>query len=167
MPKPDEAFPSQSRGMHHNIFLVVTWVIRKLLRASVPMGPMILLTVRGRKSGQPRTTAVDLFERDGRSFLVSTHGAGDSHWVRNLRAAGEAILTRGRRQRAITAIELTPEAAGPVLKKVLLPRLALPVRGFVLRRSLGILPDASVDDFINLARTHPVFEVASRQESFS
>ncbi len=129
------------------------------------MGPMILLTVRGRKSGQARTTAVDLFERDGRGFLVSTHGAGDSQWVRNLRAAGEAILTRGRRRRAITAIELTPEAAGPLLKNVLPPRLASPVRGFVLRRSLGVSADASVDDFIKLARTHPVFEVTSQQKS--
>jgi hypothetical protein len=37
------------------------------------MGPMVLLTVSGRKSGKPRTTPVDLFERNGRSFLVSTH----------------------------------------------------------------------------------------------
>jgi len=49
------------------------------------MGPMVLLTVRGRKSGQPRTTSVDLFKGNGRSFLVSTHRQESCNWVRNLR----------------------------------------------------------------------------------
>ena len=99
--------------------LVGTWIIKRLLRAGVPMGPMILLTVRGRATGQPRTTPVDLLERNGRRWLVATHGGASSNWVRNLRAAGEGILTRGRRRQAVTAVELFPEAAGPVLKEVL------------------------------------------------
>src|SRR5438445_7029046 len=31
-------------------------VMAAILRAGLPMGPMVLLTVRGRKSGKPRTT---------------------------------------------------------------------------------------------------------------
>jgi deazaflavin-dependent oxidoreductase (nitroreductase family) len=69
--------------------LVGTWIIKRLLRAGTPMGPMILLTVRGRTTGQPRTTPVDLLERDDRRWLVATHGGANSNWVRNLRAAGE------------------------------------------------------------------------------
>ena len=45
------------------LVLVGTWIIKRLLRAGVPLGPMILLTVRGRTTGQPRTTPVDLLER--------------------------------------------------------------------------------------------------------
>ena len=101
------------------LVLVGTWIIKRLLRAGVPMGPMILLTVRGRATGQPRTTPVDLLERNGRRWLVATHGGASSNWVRNLRAAGEGILTRGRRRQPVTAVELSPEAAGTVLKEVL------------------------------------------------
>jgi deazaflavin-dependent oxidoreductase (nitroreductase family) len=148
-------------------FFGANWIIKRLLRAGVPMGPMILLTVRGRTTGQPRTTLVNLFERDGRRWLIATHGGGDSNWVRNLRAAGEGILTQGRRRQAIAAVELTPEAAGPVLKEVLGPRLASPMRGFVLRHTLDVAPDASLDDFISTARRHPVFELGSSHEPSS
>src|SRR5215217_1949859 len=113
------------------LVLVGTSIIKRLLRAGIPMGPMILLTVRGRTTGQPRTTPVDLLERDGRRWLVATHDGSNSNWVRNLRAAGEGILTHARRRDAITAVELSPEQAGPVLKEVLGTRLASPVRGFV------------------------------------
>src|SRR5215203_2304075 len=138
------------------LVLVGTGIIKRLLRAGVPMGPMILLTVRSRTTGQPRTTPVDLLERNGRRWLVATHGGAGSAWVRNLRAAGEGILTRGRRRQAVTAVELSPEAAGRVLKEVLGPR-----------RTLDVAPDASVDDFIEEARRHPVFELSSRPEASS
>ena len=70
-----------------------------LLRAGFPLVgpglvignyPMYLLTVRGRKSGQPRTVALALIERNGKRYLGSVYGIVD--WVRNLRAAGEAVL---------------------------------------------------------------------------
>jgi deazaflavin-dependent oxidoreductase (nitroreductase family) len=149
------------------LFFGANRILKRLLRAGVPMGPMILLTVRGRTTGQPRTTLVDLFERGGRRWLVATHGGSNSNWVRNLRAAGEGILIRGRRQQAIAAVELTPEAAGPVLKEVLGPRLTSPVRGFALRHSVDVAPDASLDEFISTAREHPVFELRSTREPSS
>src|SRR5215211_7466647 len=125
---------------------VGTSIIKRLLRAGIPLGPMILLTVRGRTSGQPRTTPVDLLDRDDRRWLVATHG---------------------RRREAVTAVELSPEQAGPVLKEVLGPRLASPVGGFVLRRTLDVAPDASLDAFIDEARRHPIFELRSRPEASS
>jgi deazaflavin-dependent oxidoreductase (nitroreductase family) len=146
---------------------VGTSIIKRLLRAGIPLGPMILLTVRGRTSGQPRTTPVDLLERDDRRWLVATHGGSNSNWVRNLRVAGEGILTHGRRREAVTAVELSPEQAGPVLKEVLGPRLASPVGGFVLRRTLDVAPDASLDEFISEARRHPVFELRSSSDPSS
>jgi len=149
------------------LVLAGTKIIKQLLRAGVPMGPMILLTVRGRTTGQSRTTPVDLFERDDGRWLVATHSGANSNWVRNLRAAGEGTLTHGRRRQEVTAKELTPEAAGSVLKEVLGPRLASPVRGFVLRRTLDVAPNASLDDFISEARHHPVFELRSQPEPSS
>ena len=98
------ASPHRDPTLAHRIFLAVTWILKGLLRAGLPMGPMVLLTVRGRKSGKPRTTPVDLFERNGRSYLVSTHRQESSNWVRNLRTAGEGVLSRGRSHRPITVL---------------------------------------------------------------
>src|SRR5690348_7731446 len=72
--------------------------------------PMYLLTVRGRKSGQPRTFPLVIIERNGKRYVSAVYGVAD--WARNLRAAGEATLTRGRRSETVNAIELpTGEAA--------------------------------------------------------
>src|SRR6266571_810384 len=75
-----------------------------LLRAGVKLVgpgnyPMYLLTVRGRTSGQPRTIPIVIIQQNGKRYLASPYGIVD--WVRNLRAAGEAILTRGRRAETV------------------------------------------------------------------
>ncbi len=141
---------------------VLSWGINLLLHLGVRMrifGPMMLLTVRGRKTGKLRTQPVDVHEHDGRRFLIATHGVGS--WVYNLRAAGGGVLSVGWRRQAFTAVELTPEAGGPVIKEVLGPLLASGgVRGTFLRQNLGVTAEASVDDWINVARRHPVFELA-------
>lgn len=118
----------------------------------------MLLTVRGRKTGKPRTLPVDLHEHNGHRFLMATHGEGN--WVRNLRVAGEGVLSIGRHHQAFTAVELAPEVAGPVIKEVLGALLASGgIRGNALRQHLGVRADSSLQEFIAVARTHPVFEV--------
>lgn len=53
----------------------------------------VTLEVRGRRSGRPRRTPVLLTEHRDATYLVSL--AGESHWVRNVRAAsGEVVLRR-------------------------------------------------------------------------
>ena len=108
--------PSQVSSSHgdrptlsHRLFLAVTWILKGLLRIGLPMGPMVLLTVRGRKSGQPRTTPVDLFEGSGRSYLVSTHRQESSVLCRNLTEptilAGFDFLPH-RSPAAVVAVEM-------------------------------------------------------------
>src|SRR5437660_9382602 len=94
-------------------------IARRLLRLGVPMGPNALLSVRGRKSGLTRTTPVALVEVDGRRFLIGTFG--DVNWVRNLRAAGEGVLTVGRRPESVKAVELTHDEAAAFFADVLGP----------------------------------------------
>ena len=148
---------------------VISWGIKMLLHSGVRMtifGPMMLLTVRGRKTGKSRTVPVDIHERDGRRFLIATHGMGN--WVYNLRATGEGILSLGWSRQAFTAVELIPEAGGPVIKEVLGPLLASQgVRGSALRQNFGLTADASVNDCINAARSHPVFELGSSDKPSS
>jgi deazaflavin-dependent oxidoreductase (nitroreductase family) len=164
MAAPQQALdkqPAHKQSIPHTLFLTATWLLKGLLRLGIPMGPMILLTVKGRKSGKLRTTPVDLFRRGDRSYLVSTHRQESSNWVKNLREAGEGTLTRGWNRRAIKVVELAPDAAGKVLKEVLGPRLASPLGGVVLRRTFSVRPDAPLDQFISAARSHPVFEIVT------
>jgi deazaflavin-dependent oxidoreductase (nitroreductase family) len=81
---------------------------RPLLAAGMPMGFNGLLTVRGRSSGEPRTTPLAIIDVDGRRWVWSPWG--DVHWVRNLRAAGEATVTVRKREERVRAVELDPEA---------------------------------------------------------
>jgi deazaflavin-dependent oxidoreductase (nitroreductase family) len=121
------------------------------LRMGVPLGPMTLLTVRGRKSGEPRTTPVAITEQDGQRIIVGTFG--DVNWVRNLRAAGEATLTRGRRSEHVSVRELSAEEAAPLLKRALSGAPGM-IRGY-----FDVTPDSSLGEFVREAPRHPVFLV--------
>src|ERR1700719_1488271 len=71
----------------------------RLLRRGRLMGLNTLLTVRGRKSGEMRTTPVALVELDGRRWVIGTFG--ETNWVRNLRVAVEGIIAQGNRREAV------------------------------------------------------------------
>jgi deazaflavin-dependent oxidoreductase (nitroreductase family) len=64
-----------------------------------------VLVVPGRRTGKPRAVPMDPpFQYEGRRYLVSP--SGDTHWARNLRAAGEADLRLDGRVEHIRAVEL-------------------------------------------------------------
>ena len=72
-------------------------IARFMLAAGVPMGPNGLITIRGRKTGLPRTTPIAIIDVAGRRWVWAPWG--DVDWVRNLRAAGRATITvRGQRE---------------------------------------------------------------------
>src|ERR1700682_1619827 len=129
-----------------------------MLGAGIPLGPNTLITVRGRKSGLDRTTPVALVEIDGRRWVIGTFG--ETHWVRNLREAGQATLTVGRRKERVTAIELSPEAGSAFLRVVVGPfvqRITLCLGRLMLGNVLGA--EDLIDDPTGSGATHPVFEV--------
>jgi hypothetical protein len=80
----------------------------------VRLGLATTVTVRGRSSGRMiRVPMGAPLELDGRRYLVS--GRGNTHWARNLRAAGEGQLrTRGRIEQ-FRATEIDGEARIRVL----------------------------------------------------
>ncbi len=111
-----------------------------------------LLTVRGRASGQPVTTPVDVMSSGGRRYLVSVYG--DSNWVMNARAAGEVELVRGDSRERLAVHELPAESAAPVLHQYV---EEVPVmRGRFLARHTD--SDAT---FLPDAPQHPVFELTA------
>jgi deazaflavin-dependent oxidoreductase (nitroreductase family) len=86
------------------VFSLFNPIARTLLAAGVPMGLNGLITVRGRKSGLPRTTPVAIIAVAGRRWVWCPWG--DVQWVRNLRAAGCATVTVRRQQVEVRATEL-------------------------------------------------------------
>jgi deazaflavin-dependent oxidoreductase (nitroreductase family) len=81
-------------------------ILKFLLAAGVPLGFNRLVTVRGRKSGLPRTAAIAVIEVSGRRWVWAPWG--DVHWVRNLRAAGNATIKVRGRNEEVRATELDP-----------------------------------------------------------
>jgi deazaflavin-dependent oxidoreductase (nitroreductase family) len=94
-------------------------IARRWLSAGLPMGFNALLTVRGRKTGRPRTTPITIIQTSGRRWVMAPFGEAD--WVRNLRAARRATITVRRHSEDVTAIELTPTEAVTFFRDVLAP----------------------------------------------
>jgi deazaflavin-dependent oxidoreductase (nitroreductase family) len=110
--------------------------------------PMYMLTVRGRKSGLPRTVLIVAIVRNGRRFVSSPYGIVD--WVRNLRAAGEAVLTRGRRSETVNARELPPTEAALILREEA-------VAGNPFLRFFGVNAQSCLEEFERATIIHPLF----------
>ena len=79
-------------------------ILKFLVTAGVPLGPNGLVTIRGRKTGLPRTNALAIITVAGRRWVWAPWG--EVNWVRNLRAAGRATITVHRREEEVTATEL-------------------------------------------------------------
>jgi deazaflavin-dependent oxidoreductase (nitroreductase family) len=132
-------------------------IARRLLTARVPLGFNRLLTIRGRKSGAPRTTPLAVIERDGRRWVWAPWG--DVNWVRNLRAAGEATIHVGGRDEKVRAIELDPSQRLAFFRDVLGP---------VARRipfGVSFIRGVDLNDPDDAARGRPVFELRDRSGS--
>jgi len=128
---------------------------RRVLRVGALLGPNALLTVNGRKSGLPRTTPVALVEVDGRRWVIGTFG--EVNWVRNLRAAGRATLSVGRRRDEVVAEELDRDARTAFFRDVVGPYVQRIRVGSLLLAILGardILKDPR-----GAAEHRPVFEL--------
>ncbi|MET9024863.1 nitroreductase family deazaflavin-dependent oxidoreductase [Nocardia sp. NPDC004168] len=112
-----------------------------------------LLAVRGRKSGEWRTTMVNLMVReDGERFLVAPRG--HTQWVRNLRVAGGGELRLGRKVEVFTATEV------PDADKVPLLRLYLRKWGWEVGKFFeGVTKDATDEELAAIAPGFPVFQL--------
>ncbi len=130
-------------------------VASRVLRLGRFMGPNALLTVRGRKSGEPRTTPVAVVEIKGRRWIIGTFG--EVNWVLNLRAAREAVITVGSRQEAVRATELSHEESARFFSSVLAPYAS---DGALKRLVLRVLGASDIiTDPAGAADRRPVFEL--------
>ena len=88
---------------------IANWPVKRLLGLGVPLPNTYLMTVPGRKTGERHTIPLTLVEHEGQRHLVGTRG--EVNWVRNVRAAGQVTLSRGRAYEILPVTELEPEQA--------------------------------------------------------
>jgi deazaflavin-dependent oxidoreductase (nitroreductase family) len=120
-------------------------------RLGVQTGPAMVLTVPGRKSGQPRSTPMTPFDHDGGLYTVAGFPGAD--WAANARAAGQGTLTRGRKSRRVRIVTLSPDESRPVLRAF---AIKVPV-GVGLAKRSGLVVDGTPDEFEELAGRLSVF----------
>jgi deazaflavin-dependent oxidoreductase (nitroreductase family) len=127
-----------------------------LNRAGLSMLGSRVLEVKGRKSGLPRQTPVNLLSLDGKEYLVSPRG--ESEWVRNVRASGGQFdLLLGSKRTGYLGRELTDEEKVPVLRAYL-KRWKVEVGVFFD----GVGPDSSDEQIRAAAPKHPAFQLEPR-----
>ncbi len=90
--------------------------VTALQRVGLAFGPMELLTVPGRRSGEPRTFPLAVLKVQGEQYLIQAFPK--AAWVANIRAAGAGTLSRGRRSRRVRFLEVPVAERGPVLREV-------------------------------------------------
>ena len=111
----------------------------------------VVLTVPGRKSGTPRSTPVTPMTVDGKRYVVG--GFPNADWIRNVRAATEVTVRRGRDRECVRLVELSADDAKPLLRAF---PTEVPTGVGFMKRS-GLIKDGSPEEFEALAGICPVF----------
>lgn len=127
-------------------------LVAVLTRAGVSVWGSRILEIRGRKTGEPRRTPVNLLPLNGGRYLVAPRG--QTQWVRNLRARGEGDLLLGRRREHFRATEIDDTKKEPILRAYL-RRWKWEIGQFFG----GVGPESSAADLRRIAPDHPVFRI--------
>ena len=127
-------------------------VVALLTRLGISVWGSRELRVRGRKSGEWRTTPVNLLTFEGARYLVAPRGT--TQWVRNLRAAGGGELRVGRRVEVFGATEIADADKPPILRAYL-KRWKFEVGVFFD----GVDAKSSDAELRRISVDHPIFSV--------
>jgi deazaflavin-dependent oxidoreductase (nitroreductase family) len=158
---------TRSHGWRHNSSLMARYekpdwltkhVFNPLVSLLTNLGVSVrgsrILVVRGRKSGQIRTTPVNPLEIGGKRYLVAPRG--ETEWVRNLRAARGGELRLGRHREPIGVEELPDDLKPPILREYL-RRWRMETGKFFD----GVTAESPESELRRIAPRHPVFRVLS------
>ncbi|MBX6356627.1 MAG: nitroreductase family deazaflavin-dependent oxidoreductase [Micromonosporaceae bacterium] len=135
--------------MTKHVYRKPPWFLRAIGNRLAPLNRDVVsvLSVRGRKSGQLRSTPVVVLDHDGERYLVTPYG--DTEWVRNLRAAGEGQIKQHGRTEEFTAVEVPVDQRPPIIEAYLRKYGRMPT----VARSFAQLPDPA---------HHPTFRITSK-----
>lgn len=139
----------------HASMRVMNKVVAGLTNLGISLMGSRVLSVRGRKSGEWRSTPVNLLTVDGERYLVAPRG--HTQWVRNLRVNTEGRLRVGRRVETFRAVELA-DADKPEILRAYLKKWAWEVGAFF---GDDVRADSSEETLRHVAPGFPVFKVLS------
>jgi deazaflavin-dependent oxidoreductase (nitroreductase family) len=140
--------PKKSTNAFHQI-------VAKLTRMGFSVWGSRVLTVVGRKSGEPRSVPVNLLTVDGVRYLVAPRG--ETQWVRNLRAAGQGTLRVGKHVETFAFRELAHDEK-PGILRAYLKRWKFEVGVFFD----GVDAKASDEKLREIAPGYPIFEIFTK-----
>lgn len=129
-------------------------VVAGLTKLGISVWGSRMLAIRGRKSGEWRTTPVNLLTLDGERYLVAPRG--HTQWVRNLRVSNTGELRLGRRAETFHATELN-DVDKPVILRAYLKRWKFEVGVFFD----GVDASASDEKLLEIAPGYPIFRIAA------
>ncbi|MDQ3779149.1 MAG: nitroreductase family deazaflavin-dependent oxidoreductase [Chloroflexota bacterium] len=132
----------------------ITGTITRLGRS--PRGSQ-LLTVWGRRSGQPRSVPVNPLTFEGGRYLVAPRG--ETEWVKNLRASREGSLRVGSRPESFRAKEVADTEKPPIIRAYL-QRWQMETK-----IQFGVGADATPEELTRIAPNHPVFRLLPASET--
>jgi deazaflavin-dependent oxidoreductase (nitroreductase family) len=130
--------------------------VGRLTKLGISVYGSRVLYVRGRKSGEWRSTPVNPLTVDGVRYLVAPRG--NTQWVRNLRAAnGEGELRIGRKTEPFTATEMGDDAK-PAILRAYLKKWKFEVGVFFD----GVDAKAPEETLRRIAPGYPIFRIVAR-----
>jgi hypothetical protein len=86
--------------------------------------------------------------------------AGESVWVRNVRAANHEATIRRLRAKRVRLEELPVTQRAPILKAYLSKRAYSKSPEYEAREFFGVSPDATLEELGEIAERYPVFRIA-------
>lgn len=119
------------------------------------IGPkkMVQLVVKGRKSGQPRTVAVNIVEYEGQRYLVAPRG--NTEWSRNaIAAGGQAVIKRGKAEE-VRLVDVPVAERATIIQKYVKETA-------IVRAEFGLKEDSPIEEVQNVADKHPTFRIDPR-----
>ncbi len=130
---------------------ITNLLVRTLLGLGLAPRRYHMLRVKGRKSGRLHSTPVFVIEDGGQRWLVAPYG--EREWVKNARAAGQVVLSRGRRSETVAVREeMDPVQRAPVLMRYVAAQS-------ITRKFFGVTAQSPLEEFIHEAPRHPVFQI--------
>jgi deazaflavin-dependent oxidoreductase (nitroreductase family) len=111
-----------------------------------------VLSVRGRKSGEWRSTPVNPLIFEGRRYLVAPRGT--TQWVRNIRVSHEGELALGRKREMIRVEEVADAEKVPILRAYLKHWAFETGKFFDVANA-----DVQDSELARIAPDHPIFRI--------
>jgi F420H(2)-dependent quinone reductase len=143
--------------MYQKPDVATTKIFNPLIQFAMKLGLSLrgsrTLSVRGRKSGEWRSTPVNPLAYDGERYLVAPRG--ETQWVRNIRVTREGVLKLGRKSETVRVEEVPNDDTKVPILRAYLKNWASETKKFFGVENANV-PDEKLHE---IAPLHPIFRI--------